>query len=171
MHVLLWIFQNFCHKQFGVVVFGHSVKYSYCDIFGQLYFWKSYFFTVFESNFFQSITRVTFSEQLFLQSRCLFWGAPFSKQSLFSSFFPPEYLLVQSETSTQETNLENRKFFSVVTFQNSYPQKTSTEELFFQSRFFCTTSTFSKKSKILKKDTFWEKQNSALPTFSRELSF
>ena len=171
MHVFLWILKNFYHKQYGVVVFGHSVKYSYCDIFGQLYFWKSYFLIVFESNFSQSITRVTFSEQLFLQSRWFFWGTPFSKQSLFSNIFSPEYLLVQSEISTQEPNLENREFFSAVTFQNSYPQKTSTEELLFRSRFFCTTSTFSKKNKILKKATFSEKRNSALPTFSGELRF
>ena len=87
VHVFLWIFQNFYDKQYGVVVFDHSVKYSYCDIFRQLYFWKSYFFTVLESNFFQNITRATFSEQLFLQSRCLFLGAPFSKLSLFLAFF------------------------------------------------------------------------------------
>ena len=82
-------FRSFYHKQYGMVAFGHSVKYSYCHTFGQLYFWKSYFFSVFESNFFQSITRVTISERLFLQSRYLFRGAPFSKQLLFSSIFSP----------------------------------------------------------------------------------
>ena len=92
-----------------------------------------------------SIKTVIFSEQLFLQSSCLFWGAPFLEQSLFPSIIFLEYLFFLSETSTQKPDLENWKFSSAVTFQNSYSQKTSTEELLFRSRFFCTTSTFSKK--------------------------
>ena len=66
---------------------GNFLSRICCDIFGQLYFWKSYLFTVFQSNFFQSITRVTFSEQFFLQDSSIFWGAPFSEQSLFPSIF------------------------------------------------------------------------------------
>ena len=66
---------------------SHMLRY-----FRTAFFWKSYFFTVFEANFFQSITRATFSEQLFLQSRYLFWGAPFSKQSFLSCIFSSENL-------------------------------------------------------------------------------
>ena len=89
---------------FSSVVYGHPVKYSYeipheflsgliarrCNIFGQFYLGKSYFFTLFRSNFFQSITRVTSSEQLFLQSTCFFEELLFSEQSLFLSIFFPE---------------------------------------------------------------------------------
>ena len=51
---------------------------------GQLYFGKSYFFTLFESNYFD--TTVTFSEQLFLENSCIY--SPFSEQPLFcKSFF------------------------------------------------------------------------------------
>ena len=155
------------------VVYGHPVKYSneipnkylsgsmsisllaYAAI-----FWDSFTFRkaicshIFSST---SITKVIFSEQLFLQSSCLFWGAPFLEQSLFPTIIFSEYLLFQSEPSTQKPDLESRKFFSAVTFQNSYSQKTSTEELLFRSRFFCTTSTFSK---TLEKATFPEKKNS-----------
>ena len=109
MYVFLWFFREFYKKQYGVVVYGHSVKYSYeipneylsgsmaisllayVAIFSDSFLF-GYFFTVFESNFFQSITRATFSEQLFLQSRYLFWGAPFSKQSFLSCIFSSENL-------------------------------------------------------------------------------
>ena len=37
---------------------------------GQLYFWRSYFFTLFQSDYFD--TAGTFSEQLFFQSSCFF---------------------------------------------------------------------------------------------------
>ena len=51
---------------------------------GQLCFWRSYFFTLFQSDYFD--TTVTFSEQLFFQSSCFF--LLFSEQSLFrSSYF------------------------------------------------------------------------------------
>ena len=123
--------------------------------------WKNYFFTLFQSNFFQSNTKV-FSEQL------LFLRRSFSEQSLFLSIYFSEQLLFQSETSTEQPHLENRKFFSAVTFRNSYLQKISPEELLSRSRLFCTTTTFS-KSKILEKATFSEKQCSVLPTFSGEL--
>ena len=45
---------------------------------------KSYFFPPFQSNLFQSITTVIFSEQLFLQSSCFFWGASFFRTVTFS---------------------------------------------------------------------------------------
>ena len=89
------------------VVYGHPVKYSYeipnkflsesmtrcCNIFGQFYLRKSYFFTLFQSNLFQSITTVIFSEQLFLQSSCFFWGVPFFRTVTFSQhcFFQNSY--------------------------------------------------------------------------------
>ena len=89
------------------VVYGHPVKYSYeipnkflsesitrcCNIFGQFYLRKSYFFTLFQSNLFQSITTVIFSEQLLLQNSCFFWGAPFSRTVTFSQhcFFQNSY--------------------------------------------------------------------------------
>ena len=101
----------------------------------KLYFRSSYFFRA-----------VAFFEELH------FWNSHFFPTIIFS-----EYLLFQSEPSTQKPDLESRKFSSAVTFQNSYSQKTSTEELLFRSRFFCTTSTFSK---TLEKATFPEKKNS-----------
>ena len=145
---------------------------AYIAIFLDRFFFEkatsSQFFRV---TFFKVSQELLFRSSSFFRADAFFEELLFQNSHFFPAFFSPEYLLVQSETSTQEPNLENRKFFSAVTFQNSYPQKTSTEELFFQSRFFCTTSTFSKKSKILKKDTFSEKQNSALPAFSGELPF
>ena len=89
------------------VVRGHAIKYSYeipneflsesmakcCNTFGQFYLRKSYFLTIFQSNLFQSITSVIFWEQLFLQSSCFFWVAPFFRTVTFSQhcFFQISY--------------------------------------------------------------------------------
>ena len=89
------------------VVYGHPVKYSNeipnkflsesitrcCNIFGQFYLRKSYFFTLVQSNLFQSIITVIFSEQLLLQKSCFFLGAPFFRTVTFSQhcFFQNSY--------------------------------------------------------------------------------
>ena len=102
---------------------------------GQLCFWRSQFFTLLQSNYF--CTAVTFSEELLLQSSCFFGGAPFSEQSLLRScYFFSEKLLFQSKTSTEQPLLLEEEFFRI---------KTSTEYLPFQSRYFCTASTFSEE--------------------------
>ena len=112
--------------------------------------------------FFKVSQELLFRSSSFFRADAFFEELLFQNSYFFPAFFPPEYLLVQSETSTQEPNLENRKFFSAVTFQNSYPQKTSTEELLFRSRFFCTTSTFSKKARVWKRLLF---QKSKIPHY------
>ena len=92
----------------SLVVYGNPVQYSYeisheylsgsgngnfpsricCDIFGQIYFWKSYFFTLFHSKFFQTNARFTFPEQLFLLSSCFFFEEfLFQNSHFFSAFF------------------------------------------------------------------------------------
>ena len=83
---------------------------------GQLYFGRSYFFTLFQSNYFD--TTVTFSGQLFLQNSCCF--LLFQNSHFFAGVIFSEQLLFRSETSTEQTLLENKKFFTAVTFLNSY---------------------------------------------------
>ena len=114
---------------------------------GQLYFRRSYF-TLFQSNYFD--TTVTFSGQLFLQNS--FFFALFYEQLLFrrSYFFRIASFL--------ERNFYRAGFFwefevlygSYFSEQLFYPEelfriKISKEELIFQSRYFCTVSTFSEK--------------------------
>ena len=48
----------------------------------QLYFWRSFFFTLLQSNYFGTTT--TFSEQLFLQNCCFLWGASFFRTVIYS---------------------------------------------------------------------------------------
>ena len=83
---------------------------------GQLYFWRSYSFTLIQSNYFD--TTVTFSEQLFFQNSCFF--LLFQNSHFFAAITFSEQLLFQTETSTEQPLLENRKFFIAVTFRNSY---------------------------------------------------
>ena len=112
---------------------------------GQFYFWRSYFFTLFQSDYFG--TTVTSSEQLFFQSSCFF--LLFQNSHFFAAVIFSEQLLFQNENSTEQPVLENEKFFVAVTFRNScfslFRIKTPKKELLFQGRYFYTVSTFPEK--------------------------
>ena len=176
MHVFLWIFQKFYNKQYGVVVYGHSVKYSYeipneylsgsMAIFLLAYvaiFSDSFIFGKATSSQFFRVPFFKVSQEFLFRSSSFFRVAVFFEELFFqNSHFFQHFLLVQSETSTQKLHLENRKFFSAATSQNIYPQHISTEQLLFQSRFFCTTSTSSKKARFWKRLHF---QKSKIPYY------
>ena len=108
-------------------------------------------------------TTVSFSEHLFLQNSSIF------------SFFRIAFF--RSETSTEQPLLENTKFFTAVTFRNSYIfQRNSLGQRYLKNSHFFKASTSAqhqsfKKSYILEKVNFSEKEYSALPTFFPELSF
>ena len=80
---------------------------------GQLYFGRSYFFTLFQRNYFD-IT-VTFLEQLFLQNSCFL--LLFENSHFFAGVSFSEQLLFQSETSTEQPF---RKPLTAVVFRGSY---------------------------------------------------
>ena len=111
----------------------------------QFYFWRSYFVTLFQGNYFG--TTVTFSEQL------LFGEALFSEQSLFSKqlFFQNSYFfranLLASSHFLRIESSSGQLLFGTATFLAGelFRIKISTEELLFPSRYFCTASTFSEK--------------------------
>ena len=128
------------------VVYGHPVKYSYqipdeflsesmtrcCNIFGQFYLRKSYFFTLFQNNVSKYHNSYFFGAALSSVQLLFLRSSFFQNSHFFSALFFSEQLLFQSENSTEKSHLENRKFFSAVTFRNSYPQNISTEELLFR---------------------------------------
>ena len=124
---------------------------AYLAIFsGQLYFRRRNFIKLLWSNCFG--TTVTLSEQLFLQSSCFFKELRFRKILFLASIFFSEYLIFQSENSTKQALLENRKFFRAVTFRNSHilaeeliRTKISAEELLRRSGYYCTESAFSEE--------------------------
>ena len=140
---------------------------------GQLYLWRSCFFKLLQSNYFDTIA--TFLEWQFLQSSRFFRGAPFLKQSLHrSSYFFQNSYLSQSETSVEQALLQNRKFFTAVTFWNSY---IFGRGIVYNNDIY-RGATFSKqvllqfqKNYILEKANFSEKQYSALPISSGKLPF
>ena len=85
---------------------------------GQLYFRGSNFFTLLQSNYFD--TTVTSSEQLSLQSNCFFEDLRFRKSHFLAAVIFSEYLISRNETATGEPIFENRKFFRADTFWNSH---------------------------------------------------
>ena len=82
----------------------------------QIYFGRSFFFTLFQSNYFSRI--VSFSELQFLQNNCFF--LLFQNSYFFAGAIFLEKLFLRSKTSTEQSLLENRKFFTAFTFLNSY---------------------------------------------------
>ena len=102
----------------------------------QFYFGRSYFFSHFQSNYFD--TTVTFSGQLFFQNNWCF--LLFQNSDFFAGIIFSDWLLFQSENSTEQTLLENRKFFTEVNFRNSsffsedmFRIKISKKELLFKA--------------------------------------
>ena len=84
----------------------------------QFRFRRNDFFTLFQSNYFD--TTVTFSEQLFLQSSCVFGELLFQNNHFFRSscFFRTATFL--ERIFYRAGFFENRKFFRTVTFWNGY---------------------------------------------------
>ena len=125
-------------------LFTYVAIFSDSFIFGKAtssHFFRVTFFKVAQDSYFWSTS--------FFRAAAFFGEVLFQNSQFFSAFFL-EQLLFQSKTSTEQPHLENRKFFSAVTFRNSYKRKISTVELLFRSRFFCTASTFSKKQDFRK---------------------
>ena len=104
----------------------------------QLLFWSSYFFRT--AAFFSFLRTVTFSQELVFQN----------------SFFFRAKLLQSSHLGSP---LQQLFFGAAIFLEELFRANISKKELRFQSRYFCTASTFS------------EKQYSGLPTFSGELPF
>ena len=117
----------------------------------QFYFWRSYFFTLFQSNYFD--TTVTFSEQGFLQSSCFFEELFFQNNHCFRSsyFFQNSYFFRANRSASSHflriESSSGQLLFGTATFlvEEWFRIKISTAELLFPSRYFCTASTFSEK--------------------------
>ena len=117
----------------------------------QFYFWRSCFFTLFQSNYFY--TTVTFSKQGFLQSSCFFEELFLQNNHVFRSsyFFQNSYFcrairLVSSHFLRIESS-SGQLLFGTAPFlaEELFTIKISTTELLFPSRYFCKESTFSEK--------------------------
>ena len=85
---------------------------------GQLYFRRSYFLPLPQTNYID--TMVTFSGQLFLQSSCFYEELLFQKGHFFAAVTIWEWLYFQSDTSIEQPFPENRSFFRSFSFWNSY---------------------------------------------------
>ena len=144
---------------------------------GQLYFGRSYL----EVTAFRVTTltqQLLFLGSYFFRASACFEELLFQNIHFIAAVIFSQLLLFQSETSTEQPLLENRKFFRVVTFRNNYLfgggivwNKVSTEELLFRSRYFCTASTFSEELYFGKKLISQKRNIPHYTFFSGELPF
>ena len=115
---------------------------------GQLYFWRSYFFTRLQNNYFNAT--VNFSEQVFLQNSCFFEELLFQYCYLFAavnfseSHFFRAKLLLSSHFLRIEDSL-GQLLFGTGTFlvEDFFRINISTECHPFEAG--CTASTFSEE--------------------------
>ena len=153
--------QSGVYFQIAISLIGCVATFS-----GQLYFWRSYFFTLFQSDYFD--TAVTFSEQLCFQSSCFFLlfftTVTYSQQLFFQNSFFFRVTILQSSHFLRIRSPLWQLLFGTTVF-SLFRIKISKKELLFQSRY------STQYQKILEKANFSEKQYSALPTFSGELFF
>ena len=139
---------------------------------GQLCFGRSYFFTLFQSHYFD--TTVNFSGQMFLQnSGCflLFQNIHFSQELFFQKSLLFGAKTLQSSHFLRIGSSLRQLLFGIAIFsQELFRIKLCKKELLFQSRYFCTASTFSKRVRF-GKNWFFRRSVSSLLTFSGGLSF
>ena len=110
---------------FGESLFSKKLYFRRNFIFGEALFYSFIFGEVTSSHFFRATTS---TKQLHFWSSYFFREAAFFDEIRFSkSYFLAvaavifsEYLFFGGKTSTEQPLLENRKFFRVVTFRNSY---------------------------------------------------
>ena len=152
---------------------------------GQLYFWRSYFFTRLQNNYFNAT--VNFSEQVFLQSSCFFEELLFqycylcTAVNFSESHFFRAKLLLSSHFLRIEGSL-GQLLFGAGTFlaEDFFRIKISTECHPFEAG--CTTSTFSEehnfgKSKLFRKaifhitSLFWRASYLERLLFSKDATF
>ena len=113
------------HQSYSFFFIAISLLVYVATFSGQLYFWRSNFFTLFQSDYFD--TTVTFWGQLFFQN----------------SFFFRAKILQNSHFLRIRSSLW--QLLSATAIFSLFKIKISKKELLFQSRYFCTVSTFSKK--------------------------
>ena len=138
---------------------------------GQFYFRGRFFFTLLQSSHFGTsyFFEAAISSEHLIFLRSFFFAAVtfFSKQLLF-----------QGKTYFGQLPHENREFFRVVTFWNSYlfsrgivQNKYIYRRATFSKQVLLQNISFFRKGKFWKKANFSVKQYSALATFSGELPF
>ena len=118
----------------------------------QLLFRGSYFCRA--AAVFSFFRTVTFLQELFFQN----------------SFFFGAKILQSSHFLRIGSSLRHLLFGTTILSEELFRIKISKKELLFQSRYFCTASTFSEKLHF-GENRFFRKSISALPAFSGELSF
>ena len=125
--------------------------------------------------------RVTFfkvSKELLFQSSSFFRADAFFEELLFQNshffpaFFPQNIYLFRAKLLTRNQILRKGNSLVQLPFRTAQlPTEGIYRRATFSKQILLHNINFFKKSKILKKATFSEKQNSALPTFSGELPF
>ena len=145
---------------------------------GQLYFWRGYFFTLFQSDYFD--TAVTFSEQIFFQSSCcflLFQNSHFSQQLFFQKSFFFRTQILQSSHFLRKRSSLWQLFFGTAVFPclgwNYLKITTFSRQLLLHSTNFFRKATFWKniifeKSNIPHNLLFLESFFFRAATFSKD---
>ena len=105
---------------------------------GQLYFWRSYFFTPFQGNYFDT---TAISQRSYFFRAAAFLRSSFFRTVNFSQLLFQNSFFFQDKTSTEQPLLENRKLFRAVTFRNNH---FLAEELFRKKDIY-RRATFSKQ--------------------------
>ena len=127
--------------------------------------WKNYFFTLIQSNFFQSNARVTFSEQLVLQSSSFF------EEVLFRTVTFSQDLFFRTATFFRPKLLPSNHILRIRNFLAQLPFETATyRRAAFSKQILLHNKNFFKKVKFWK-NLLFQKSNiyCALPTFSGRL--
>ena len=163
MYVFLWFFREFYNKQYGVVVYGHSVKYSYeipneylsgsMAIFLLAYvaiFSDSFIFGKATSSQFFRVPFFKVSQEFFFRSSSFFRVAVFFEELFFqnSHFFQHFFYLFRAKRLPRNYTL--RIGNSLV----QLPLRTSTHRIYLQNSYFFKADSSAPHQLLQKKQDF-----------------
>ena len=142
----------------------HIAIFTYSFIFGKAT--SSQFLRV---TFFKVSQELLFRSSSFFRADVFFEELLFQNSYFFPAFFPPEYLLVQCETSTQEPNLENRSY-SQLPFRAATHRRHLQKSYFFEADSSAQHQLFQKKQNF-EKGYFFRKAKFRISYFFRRANF
>ena len=106
---------------------------AYVAIFsGSFIFGKVTSSNFFRANFFKVSRELVFRSSSFFRAAVFFQEILFQNSHFFSAYFS-EQLLLRSEISTEKSYVENRKFFSAITFRNTTHRRYLQKSYFFEA--------------------------------------
>ena len=134
------------------------------------FFWKSYFFTVFESNFFKASQELHFRSSSFFRADALFEELLFQNSHFFPAFFPQNIYLFRAKLLPRNQTLRTGNSLVQLPFRTATHRRHLQKSYFFEADSSAQHQLFQKKQDF-EKGYFFRKAKFRITYFFRRATF